>query len=387
LRRVSGNPLTYCIEEGRKEKPKKGFLPGSTEERLQKDCSDRYPGYDIPFYYPDPPDTNPQRGAPTAGYYHAKPFKRDGKTYIPFGNTVQADRGAWKSGVAGKPPSGGPMWNIPWGGQYWKDVRQQALNSVFIEKVMAVYPWPSPATYTPRFYTQVALRDLQELSKTPTQLTEEAVRDFITITLLDKFDTVITLLKNFLKEKEENAKKKKIIKTIAMVGFSVFVGALAPLALSSIVSVARTTMTVVQKKQAVKGMIKAAKQFEKTDKLFSLEIDRVAKKIEAQAAAEEAARQPTEEEIQAIVQSLLEEKEKKEAAEAAIKAGEALPAGASNIPASQVNEGDLQVKPVDTKVLTFEPQDEEEVDFLIPGLVIGGVAVLTGLVVYLVLRK
>ncbi len=149
--------------------------------------------------------------------------------------------------------------------------------------IIGTYPFPNPAGYVRKYYMEVVKNEISKFLDARIQ-PAEAVRDFVTLSLLANFKAVGAAVNKALKEHASRKKRRAIIRGVLMIIVSIVLLVFAPAVIASVYELGITIIEAREKLKIAKKLRSAAKQFRKTDAGFANEIDRVAAKMESQAA-------------------------------------------------------------------------------------------------------
>ena len=239
-----GDIVPFCIKTRDTSSRQKG--------QILSECQKKIPGFDSAFFYPD--SLGSIQKHPHIFYYQ---HQRDPALLY---------------------------WNLDIG-KKWGNLKQQVLNANLFEEIVAKYPFPSPPAYVREFWMRLAVSDIRNLVLQNVPVSEEDIRDFITTSVVQRYNVIINEVRREFNRQEDAAKRKALIKGIAGLAISVVLAFTAPAVVGMIYSTSKTALDLDKKRRAASEMVNAAKQFAATDKAFSEEILRVSRKLDAQAKA------------------------------------------------------------------------------------------------------
>lgn len=196
----------------------------------------------------------------------------------------------------------------------WADEKTRVLNIGRIAQTLAFYPWPSPPEVN-QFFRLMFKDAMNQIAAVKAPLHPEDIRTWLTLTLMDKFDELMTAVERHLKRKAEKLKRRALVRQLIVVAlatiFTLGIGSAAGATAGAIVGTGFKTvikgLDTIQKVKAAKSLEKAAAQFDATDAAFAAEIRRVSALFDAPAAAAEAVAPPLPEETAAVAEVVAEE--------------------------------------------------------------------------------
>lgn len=166
----------------------------------------------------------------------------------------------------------------------WGQLKLPVQNAVIATYALDNYPWPSPAGYFKRFWVQSQLPKLRDFVNFDRPLLIDDVKTFVTMSMLEHFDSIAAMVEDFLEDKAKNAKRRALIKQVAGAVLGGMMAFALPIALATGFAAAMEVVNTADKVSAAKSMQNAALQFESSDMAFSQEINRVARELEESAA-------------------------------------------------------------------------------------------------------
>lgn len=135
--------------------------------------------------------------------------------------------------------------NLPWLGPDGT-IRSFYNSLAILSKVLAVYPWPEPAYYVAAAWRQAIGPDtLRALVQAGIAGSDADIRDFITVTLIDKWDPIMASVQGWIEDKEKRERRAAIIQKIFITAFVVAVGAAAAASAKSAAEAAKTSGTAL----------------------------------------------------------------------------------------------------------------------------------------------
>lgn len=151
-------------------------------------------------------------------------------------------------------------------------------------RVVSAYPWPNPGPLFSLEWTKKILDRLRKIAHEPTDVSEEDIRTWVTLTLMEKFDAIVRDVNDYMEDQAKADKRRALIRAIAMIALSAAMVVTLPVALSATFGVALTAVKTVDRVKAARALAEASKEFEKTDFEFSQELERVAMLLDEDAA-------------------------------------------------------------------------------------------------------
>jgi hypothetical protein len=162
------------------------------------------------------------------------------------------------------------------------------------------YKWPEPVKLTPGYWWSLNQKDLTALVKSPAVLTSDEVRLWITLSLVQQYNTILARAKTNLEQQAKSDKFNLIVFSIGMIA----IGALLAVAVGAIVAggfkLVSGSLTNAQKQDAARSLNEAATQLRTGDPGFAGEVQWAA----------------------SYMQSLAEQQSKNQAAESAAQAAQ-----------------------------------------------------------------
>lgn len=189
--------------------------------------------------------------------------------------------------------------------QAWGTVKQQVQNAITVMNVVGSYPFPPPLDLKDdAAFWILSISDIREIVHTPVQVDPEAVRYWITMTILANYVAWSDRIAEDAKKKAKKAKRKMIMTVVALAVASIVAAFLLPaviaLAASAIQTAVTTYVDAQKRRKAAQEMANASKMFADDAPAFSKEVDHAAAMLDEQAAAQEAALKPSPE-VQAAI--------------------------------------------------------------------------------------
>lgn len=189
--------------------------------------------------------------------------------------------------------------------QAWGTVKQQVKNAITVMEVVGSYPFPPPLDLKDdAAFWILAISDIREIVHTPALVDPEAVRYWITMTILANYVAWSDRIAEDAKKKAKKAKRKMIMTVVALAVASIVAAFLLPaviaLAASAIQTAVTTYVDAQKRRKAAQEMANASKMFADDAPAFSKEVDHAAAMLDEQAAAQEAALKPSPE-VQAAI--------------------------------------------------------------------------------------
>lgn len=178
----------------------------------------------------------------------------------------------------------------------WGEVRLQVMNARTVMDVFSRYPFPPPIDqYWPQWWYTMR-GDIKTIVDTPAPADPEAVRTWFTLSVLANYSGMVDRIQADLKSAAKKQKRKALMAAIGLV----IVGLVASFVLPAIIAVIASAIKVAvqtyidaqKRREAAQKMNDASKLFAADAPAFSLEVDRAAKIIDEQAAAQQAAQTP-----------------------------------------------------------------------------------------------
>ena len=203
------------------------------------------------------------------------------------------------------------------------------------KKPVFCIPFPNPAPVIRLFYLKlVKPRIVVFLDKR--LRSQEDIRDFVTISILDNFNRIAEAANKYLKDLAKRKKKKAIIKGVLTLVLGIVLFVVAPAVILALYDSVYAVISARERIKAAKKLRDAAKLFKNTDAAFAAEIERVAAKLEELAAEEGVTPEMVADEKSAVARAkeaaALAQTQKKAALQAAaMKSGQYVEAGDGTI--------------------------------------------------------
>jgi hypothetical protein len=189
----------------------------------------------------------------------------------------------------------------------WGSVKLQVENAVVVLNAVAAYPFPPPIDeYVIAFWAEMG-GDIREIVSTPYPVDPEAVRIWITLSVLANYTDMTNKIEAELKRKAKKSKRKALMTTIGLVLASIVAAFLLPVVVGAIAAAIKTAVTTYidaqKRRKAAQDMANASKMFADDAPAFSKEVDHAAQVMDQQAAEQEAAATPPPD-VQAAIQEV-----------------------------------------------------------------------------------
>jgi len=204
--------------------------------------------------------------------------------------------------------------NLPWLGPDGT-IRSFYNSLAVLSKVLAAYPWPEPVYYVAAAWRQaIGPEMLRTLVQAGIAGSDADIRDFITVTLIDKWDPIMASVQGWIEDKEKRERRAAIIQKIFITAFAVAVGAAAAASAKSAAEAAKTSgtaldttatdalksfrtgLTVIDKvtsARAAQGMNKLAEAMQTESPAFAAQVRETAFRMNPEAAAQQYGPQET----------------------------------------------------------------------------------------------
>lgn len=176
----------------------------------------------------------------------------------------------------------------------WGAIKLEVKNAITVMEQIDSFPFPPPIGEYVYQYWATVQGNLQKIVHIGSKVEPEGLRFWITLSVLENYEGMVSRIEHELKRKAKKAKKKAILTAIGLsVASLVLIWALPVVAAAAVTIIKAgidTYMTLEKRRKAAKDMAEAAKLFEKDAPAFAEEVDKLAKMMDEQAAAEERAK-------------------------------------------------------------------------------------------------
>lgn len=182
--------------------------------------------------------------------------------------------------------------------QAWGAVKLQVQNAITVMEVVGSYPFPPPIDLKDdAAFWILSIGEIREIVRTPAPVDPEAVRYWITMTILANYSAWVDRIERDAKKKAKKAKRKMIMTAIGLAVASIVAAFLLPAIIAVAASALKTAVTTYvdaqKRRKAAQDMANASKMFADDAPGFSKEVDHAAQLLDQQAAAQEAALAPS----------------------------------------------------------------------------------------------
>lgn len=179
----------------------------------------------------------------------------------------------------------------------WGSVKLQVQNAMTVMSVVGGYPFPPPLDLQDKAaFWILSIGEIREIVQTPYPVDPEAVRIWITMTILANYADWVDKIAADAKSAAKKAKRKMIMKTIGLAIASLVAAFLLPAVIAVTAAAIKTAITTYvdaqKRRKAAQDMANASKMFADDAPGFSKEVDHAAQVMDEQAAAQEAAATP-----------------------------------------------------------------------------------------------
>lgn len=181
----------------------------------------------------------------------------------------------------------------------WGADKIHVQNAITLMKELSSFPFPPPINEAPAaFWSDPKTQaEIAQMSGYDLPLDPEAVRHWITLAVLERYNDIVDRMVAEAKRKAKKKKRKALIKVIALSVAGVVAAIVLPTAIVAIASAIKTAIdvytTMQQRKEAAKALAESAKLFEKDAPAFAKQAEETAKFVDALAAEQELAAPPT----------------------------------------------------------------------------------------------
>lgn len=170
----------------------------------------------------------------------------------------------------------------------WIQAKRQIQNSLEAERALNDYPFPGPAGDVARAWMNIVADQFRAVVLQAPSIDREEIRTWTTLSILSNWSEIGERVEDVLEDRADRAKRRAIVKTIAITALGLALAALAlPVAIKSGIGFLMKGFTALEKAQAAKGLAEASAAFAESDAAFASEIARVQKKFEDSAAGVE----------------------------------------------------------------------------------------------------
>lgn len=176
----------------------------------------------------------------------------------------------------------------------WGSVKLQVKNAMTVMSVVGSYPFPPPLDLSDKAaFWILSIGEIREIVHTPLLVNPEAVRIWITMTVLANYSAWVDQMEREEKKKAKKAKRKMIMTAIGLAVASLVAAFLLPAIIAVAATAIKTGITTYidaqKRRKAAKDMANASKMFADDAPGFAKEVDHAAAVLDEQAARDEAA--------------------------------------------------------------------------------------------------
>lgn len=186
----------------------------------------------------------------------------------------------------------------------WGEEKMAVVNGQIIREQLQSFPYPPPIDTSPQTLWATIGGDFPKIAHVGPRIDPEAFRAWLTIKTLEHYndvsDRIIAEAKREARKKKRAAIIKAVALSIAGIALAFVLPAVIALAVAAIKIAIEAYMDAKERRKAAKAMMEAAKMFEKDAPAFSKEVQKTSDILDSSAAAEEAAKPLTPEQLDAI---------------------------------------------------------------------------------------